>query len=151
MNDEQKHRFDAIATLRSWAWASFDRRREFEWKVSMGVWTALAALIGILLTQDAPFQVPAIKWGSIFFVIFLLCLHAVYSQGVATALKLDRDKALLYEELLDKEFGPFLTEELRDRGRKRLSRIVLFNYSNGFQLGVTLLLSGCLIMVIFSK
>jgi len=50
MREDQKRVFDAIYTLRLAAWNSFDKRRDFEWRAALGIWTAMAAMIGILLS-----------------------------------------------------------------------------------------------------
>jgi len=148
MNEEQKRRFDVISTLRSWAWTSFDRRRDYEWKLSLGVWTALSALIGILLTKDMSTEVCVIRWGSIVFVAVLFLAHLAFCVGVALAQDADRGRAELYDDLLDGEFGPFLTAQIK---AKHAAHIRTRNFSFGFQVCVTLLLGTCLIAVIFSK
>jgi hypothetical protein len=129
MNEDQKRQFDAIASLRSWAWQSFDRRRDFEWKVGIAIWTSLAALIGILLTKDIPAQDGVIKWGAVVFAVMLLSLHARFSLGVSRGNSLDRDQQQWYDALLDKQFGPFLTPELKvqiEKQRQRTGIIRLF-------------------------
>jgi hypothetical protein len=148
MDENQKRKFDAISTLRSWAWVSFDRRRDFEWKLSIGVWTALAALIGILLTRDISIQVWVIRCGSILFAAALFFGHLSFLIGVAIAQNADRGRAEFYDDLLEREFGPFLTAEIKD---KHAAHIGTRNYSFGFQVCITLLLCGCLIGIIFSK
>ena len=56
MTDEQKRRFDALSDLRGSFWANYEGRRDFEWKVSFGIWTALATLTGISLTDKIAVQ-----------------------------------------------------------------------------------------------
>jgi hypothetical protein len=152
MNDDQKNRFDAIATLRSWAWDSFDKRRNFEWKVSFGLWTAQVTLIGILFTKDVRVQPCLIKLTSIVLGAMVFSLHCMFLRGVAKAHKLDRDLSSLYDQLLD-DFGPFLTEKIKNEvaARRKNWGWVLHDYSHRFQLEVTLLLSFCLVAISFSK
>jgi len=62
MDDTQKQYVDVLSARRAWAWNSFHTRREFEWKVTIGFWTALAASIGFLLTKEAGVFNPCVKY-----------------------------------------------------------------------------------------
>jgi hypothetical protein len=159
MNSDQKPKFDVLFALRSSVWASFDQRRSVEWKVALGVWTAISSLIGILLTHDAKLNT-WVKVGSAPFVLILLGLHLSYIAGVQETNRIDRDFVEYYdcfieEHLLKPDF-PSLLDSDEARRLKRLRRArakqnVFTNYSHRFQLGVTLLLGLCLIAVVFSK
>src|SRR5262245_19717771 len=48
---DPKSRFDALEVLRAAAWRNFNDRRDYEWKFSFGIWTALALACGALLTR----------------------------------------------------------------------------------------------------
>ena len=147
MNDDQKRKFDAIATLRSWAWDSWDRRREFEWKMSLGIWTSLSALIGILFSRDTAVPSEIFKWGSVVIVLLVALLHFAFCIGISIAQNADRRRAESYESLLNKEFGPFLSDEIiHDK-----FHVATRDFSLAFQVCITLLLSLCLIAVAFSK
>lgn len=49
---DPKAQFEALEVLRAAAWHNFDARREYEWKFSFGLWTALALAAGALVTRD---------------------------------------------------------------------------------------------------
>jgi hypothetical protein len=153
MSDAQKDRFHVISTLRTWTWDSFVQRREFEGKINIGVWTALAALIGILLSRGISIAhgVAFVKWGSVAFVVALTSLHVYYIRGLEKAQRLDRNSVHEYDELLEDEFGPFLSDSLKDaRKGDKARRGFLKSYSHSFEVGLTLLLGLCIVAIAFS-
>jgi len=160
MTDDQKRTFDAIYTLRSAAWNSSDARRDAEWRVALGLWTALAALTGILLGKESTVRFSAaIKYGGVALVAFLVYFHALFTHGLQEANRFDRDPANRYDDFIEREFltteCPSLIDDewkhLRDRRKKRLGSTIFSNYSHRFQILVTLLFGLCLIGVLLSK
>lgn len=159
MSEDQKRTFDAVFALRSAAWNSSDKRREFEWRAALGLWTAMAAMIGILLSgKDIKIDL-AIKVGGAILVAALAFLHASFTHGIQEANRYDRDLADHYDDFIEREFlsssCPTLTnpawQALKDRREKRRGTTILTNYSHRFQFLVTLLFGMCLIGVLVSK
>lgn len=52
MDEHQKTHFDQLETLRKASWDSYCNRRSYEWKISLGVWGALLALLHILIRDN---------------------------------------------------------------------------------------------------
>jgi len=158
MADDQKQKFDMILALRSAAWKSSDARRDAEWRVSLGLWTALGALIGILLSKGFEPNC-AVRYGGVFFSILLVVLHYSFARGLQNANRYDRDLADHYDDFLEQEIllpaFPALIDpewlELKERRKTRLKDNVFTNYSHRFQVLVTLSFSLCLIGVLFAK
>ena len=160
MTDDQKRQFDMIYTLRSAAWNSSDKRPEFEWRAALSLWTAMAAMIGILLSSKDIKIDPAIKVGGAILVAVLAFLHALFTHGIQEANRYDRDLADYYDDFIGKEFLSSLCptlinnpawQALTDRREKRRGTTILTNYSHRFQFLVTLLFGMCLIGVLVSK
>jgi uncharacterized membrane protein YfcA len=154
MTETQKNRFNAVSTLRSWAWDSFTERREFEGKINIGVWTALSAIIGILLGRGVSIEhrQEFVEWGSVAFAIVLTLLHVYYIWGLEIAQRRDRDSVHEYDELLEKEFGPFLSKPLKNSKTIYKERTgFLRSYSHIFEVGLTTLLSLSLVAVTLIK
>ncbi|MDR3410833.1 MAG: hypothetical protein P4L87_07815 [Formivibrio sp.] len=144
MNDEQKRLIDVLSMRRSWEWDSYNSRREYEWKVTIGVWTALAASLGLIISKDVTFPVEFIKFGSIALVVLLFCLHLWFLWGIQRANDADRDQVFFGDNLINKELDLKVEE--------RVPRVLgIWNYAPSFQLAVTLLLGTCLVFVLFSK
>ena len=52
MGLSEKEQADILARIYKEAWLNFDRRRNYEWKLSLGVWTATAAFIALSLGRE---------------------------------------------------------------------------------------------------
>ena len=48
---KEKDKADVLLRLHDTAWANFERRRAYEWKLSLAIWTAIAAFIAICLRK----------------------------------------------------------------------------------------------------
>jgi hypothetical protein len=57
---EQLSKFEALKAIRESAFARWDKRRSYEWQLSISIWTALAALSGLALNKDFPVE-PTVK------------------------------------------------------------------------------------------
>src|SRR6267154_1270692 len=101
MKEEEERLFKALDILRSAAWDSFDKRRSYEWKFGIAVWTALAVFTGTLLTQpsDKVFQLKG-KWpvavtGLV--ALMVVAIHAYWSNGISVRNGNDRKISFVYE------------------------------------------------------
>lgn len=150
MTDEQRRVFDALAEFWKAAWTSFDRRRDYEWKVSLGVWTVLATLTGILLTKEIAVESVLVLGWSACFVLLLMGLQAFWQKGVARANDTDRDKADYYAGRMAEELRiPLLPPDLEQK--VSLHRRGLKNYSHRFQLSLTFVLGLSLVSVVWFR
>jgi len=159
MTEDEKRDFDAVYAIRSAAWNSSDKRSEFEWRVALGLWTAMAAMIGILLSgKDVKIDSP-VKLGGTILVALLVFLHASFTHGIQEANRYDRDLADHYDDFLETQFFlpsfPALItpawQALKERREARRGTTLLTNYSHRFQSCVTLLFGLCLIGVLVSR
>lgn len=151
MNSESKVRFDALETLRSAAWMSFDTRRAFEWKLALGLWTALAAFIGTVLSGDVPIRI--IGCPRLFVVLIvstLFALHVHFVRGIVIAHHIDRRIVYLMRDEMMKLATVGFCDDLKKRIDERAKTMPdIFNWSYLPQLGVTGVLSLGAILCLF--
>jgi hypothetical protein len=147
MTNDDKNKFDALEQLRAAAWDSFDKRRNFEWRVCIALWTAFAAFIGAVLTGKAPSTTTTATGGTIIIALAIIILHCIWLHGLCRANKADKDIAVFFEEqmmvMLNTEFSNNIKEQLktiRDSG----------NWNSLFQIGVTTILALGAIITIWS-
>lgn len=114
----QKERFDAIADMRSFYWNSFDKRRTYEWRVSIAFWAVIVGAIGFAVRGDA--TLPE-RWSLWLISGAILSLHALFILNLVAANRLDRAQAFFFANhllpLVDLEFTP----EIKDAVVKRCS------------------------------
>ncbi|MGA2525734.1 MAG: hypothetical protein ABSF79_03855 [Smithellaceae bacterium] len=153
-----KTTLDALEKLRNGAWENFNNRRIYGWKMGMGIWTALAAFIGVVLTGRICISQP-LSFGT--FIVFailagssVVALHAVFMHGIGRAHRIDRDKEFFFEEeimkILDIEFPPKVIDGIEKRKEKR-DRIPLCEWLEFVQLFITIILVILAIIVLWIK
>jgi hypothetical protein len=147
MTEEDKRRFDAVFSLFDVAWRQFNLRRDFEFKVTLTLWTALA--IGIAgvwnVSHLAAISIPPKEMLPI--AIILFALHALWCWGIGQAQNGDRRIAIGYERTLH-ELSRTSFDEATKKQLKSLQRRMglLKNWTYIFQLGVTGLLLSILVI-----
>ena len=109
MTDEQKNRFDAYIKLADYWADSYERRRQVEWKVSLGLW---AVLLGGIVSND---KIHRMTWP--WFALYSVVVWLVYFflWLVPNLRKNERDKRLSYF-FFNKASGGELSESLRNGG-----------------------------------
>jgi hypothetical protein len=141
-------RLDSLEKLRNGAWEEFNNRRTYEWKMSLGIWTALAAFIGLILTSHNT------KIASIFggmmgaevgaaATLILSFLHGYFMHCLRKSNKIDRRKQIFFERQImtiinikyDSEILELINNRVRDEKKYFL------DWSERVQVAVTILLS----------
>ncbi len=161
MSDDQKRKFDMIYALRSAASDSFNKRRDPEWRITLSLWTAFAALIGILLAREPNLKIDAaIKYGGAIVVAVLVIVHVWFLGGLQEANRIDRDLSDHYDDFIEREFLKVECQslienpkwhDLGSRRQKRRGTDLLTNYSFRFQLLASALFGACLILLLTSR
>ena len=148
MTEEDKCRFDALDALRKAGYDSFDHRRSYEWKLSFGIWTALAAFTAALVTQPVesgkhlPIAGPWAQAVTLVIVGLVAYLHSQWLIGMGRSNNADRLISWHYENemrdnLLKLPFDTALNSELATL-RRKMGRLTNWSYSS--QLAITVLL-----------
>ncbi len=147
--------FRALETLRSAAWASFNRRSGYEWKFCFAIWTALAVFIGSLVMHPTePAKTIQIKGAELVGLIVIglgvLFIHAFWIAGAGHANAIDRRLSYMYEEKMrllvgidyKKDVRPIIEPSGNGKGGVFSSSRIgkLSNYSHVTQVAITALL-----------
>lgn len=149
MNEEDRRRFESLFSAYDLAWRQFNERRDTEFKMSLTIWTALAlATAGSFSIHELP-AVPNIQWIILAAGVILVGLHALWCWGLGRAQRADRAVALCYEQALKSlarmEFDDY-TRGILERTPGRFK-----GWSYFFQLGVTIVLTGSLVLSNWEK
>jgi amino acid transporter len=149
-----KNRFDSLSSLWEGAWDQFNKRREYEFKYTIAVWTVFASFIALVITGSL-LQAP----GNIFVIIgaavcfgLISFFHIIWIKGLGERNRRDRKIAIHYEgimqELSDSKFPDELQKDV-DGSRENMGK--LSNWSHRVQVGITITLAiGCILAVIYS-
>ena len=143
--------FEQLKALREIAWSSFKERREFEWRVALGLWTALAAFISLTLGKDVQFRGNAPLICSIVVGVVLFALHVYFVAGIVRGNKVDRAMAHHYAAEMRQLAGSVLPTDLDSRVAKHQRQVGLRSYAHVFQLGVTAVLCAAAVLAVLWK
>lgn len=135
------------------SYMNFDRRRSYEWKLSLALWTALSVFIALTLRGEVQIQSCLIKVVMAIAAILLVLLHSYFLLMLIEANSLDKKKSFYYEKALNiltntdwEILGDPKSTELNDKMIK-LNRGKYRNFPrfNGYwscivQVGITIIL-----------
>ena len=97
LSEESKWYFDSIEVLRGTAWKSFSERRSFEWKLSFGIWTALALSNAGLAADEASL---ASFWERVLAslcALLIVVVHGGWAYYLDQVNQADLQKSYVYE------------------------------------------------------
>lgn len=141
VNDQEK--LGAYMELYKSQWDRYDKRRDIEWKVTMGLWTGIAVLTGFLAGK-----VQLSAWDLWIYVLVWVIFSFVWTSNCWHANRKDRNFALVYLNCIERIIGHTSeTVEFHEPSRldflKDWSRI-----SQIFTTGVLMLFSWYLLHII---
>lgn len=160
MITDEKEKAHVMLKLLEIAWHNFDRRRSYEWKLSLAIWTALAAFIALslrsrFLALSASTQ-PADMAFVIVTAVVILPIQICFLYRVKRANNCDQNRALHYEYLinnaLEVDFGPktILQKDVEDSIKKATSRGRMGGWwSAVFHVVITIVLFTVAALVVF--
>jgi hypothetical protein len=97
----EKERIDTISIMYSQAWENFNRRRDFEIKLSFGLYTILClSIAGLIVYGDYLKITPTFLIGVIFFGFVLVFLHGYWCFKANRVNHLDRKIAVHFERIM---------------------------------------------------
>jgi hypothetical protein len=112
-NDLLKTKVEVFEARGQAAWERFKNRREYEWKISYGIWTACGIASGFLLSSSAAlsslWQVVALTFAAIFVVVVYAFKWMPYVQQ---AHHLDQNFMVWCEEQALASIGVSIPEDL---------------------------------------
>ena len=110
--DDPKDKCDVMSKLLEIYWQNFDKRRSYEWKLSLAIWTALAAFIALSIDPERGKAAmrDEMKVPLLIGALFIVAIQCLFLCRVRLASACDQKKALFYEnsinEMLDVGFPP---------------------------------------------
>lgn len=141
LTDAQKRALDGLEAVRRSYYKCFSDRRDFEWKLSMAIWTSMTIYLSALVVGKGSMTVEPrlLIWGTFSSALFLTLIHAVWLFGTGKANALDKSQAFeaadAMREVLHLRWSPKLQARV-DRKRDSGS----FGWSQLSQLLITALL-----------
>lgn len=150
---DTKTELDALENLRNGAWEDFNNRRMYEWKMSLGIWTAAASFIAFMLAGHGHLSSDCrnVVLATVV-MISIWCLHAYFISKLTRSNRIDREKQFYYEErikkILEVEFDEKLQRKIAIRQEER-ERPPLLDWSQAVQMLVTTILLLVALSVIF--
>ena len=139
MPADETMRQQVLMKLFETAWTNFDRRRAYEWKLSLGIWTALGAFIALLLGEKT-LDLSGHEWVLAFPAGAILLIQAFFEYRVILANKTDQERAYLYERELNEAVGISFTGTPVQPAIDRVVKLWRGWWSLLFHTGITLLL-----------
>lgn len=101
LTDAEKNKADVLIEMFKESYANFDKRRTYEWKLSLAIWTALAVCIALALKGQARAFAP----GLVVVGSFAILLQLFFIGRVKLANDVDKRRAELYEQEINRLTG----------------------------------------------
>jgi len=141
------NRIEALFKAAEFWWGRYDQRLGVVWKIHFTLWTALAAAIGILLTDQMPYKGDGVIIGSLIFGIVLLVLHIYLVQNHARMNSIDRRRFDVYYEEFKRQVDIQYPEDLEeDVNGTRSNCASPCHYASIFVWSITLILAVLLVL-----
>ena len=136
--------------LHASAWASFQRRADHEFRFSVAVWTAAAALIGLGLKKGY-FQPRLSMCCAIFLAVVFVALHLWYEYGMAQSNDMDLNKCYYLESTIMNEIGHRWSAEVKGRiDRHKEKGWLMKNWSHLGHVGITAVLVTIAVFLLYT-
>lgn len=134
---------DMLKALRESAAHRWEKRREYEWKLSFGLWTAIAAFIAIVIGKENQIKDGPLVIGVIAVLgISITLLHFFYLHGIIRNTLNDLRKLEWVEEVMYRKLLPDLPAGV-DAEWPCLNQGRILRYHGYLQAAITLVLCGC--------
>jgi hypothetical protein len=91
MTEDEKRKFDAWESLRDHAWREFEEKTRVEWRLSFGIWTALLASAGALISADGQTIGGLIEQVALWVIGVVVLTHAAFLYWIQKRLRSARD------------------------------------------------------------
>jgi acid phosphatase len=116
-------RFNAYKEMADAARSRFNRKCDFEWKFSFGLWAGLAALIGI--AGKTGFKLVSLNLGiKILILVVILIIHISWLFWIQRSLKYFSYEEIFWRNLIKKELGKGPEMDSIDSPRRYVSPLI---------------------------
>jgi hypothetical protein len=127
-----KEELELMLKLADSSWRDFDTRRSYEWKISFGLWVALATLSGFAIKEG----IKVSEWVVLFQLIVAFIYTFIWSEGLYKMNNKNQELAKEYWKKVAEKTG-FKSDKVSETNKK--SRLAIFNWSHGSQIAITIL------------
>jgi len=151
MDENERRRFESLEVLRLAAYQSFNDRRSYEWKLSLGIWSAQAIVAAALLrSEDDKTLQGTSRWvAAAAFGAVLALLHLFFTWRVGRANRVDQDAFIVCRDAMEALASLEVGDDLKD-GREEL-RKWRGRWSWFTQVGITLLFTVGWVLIIRAR
>jgi hypothetical protein len=135
--------FASLEVLRKAAWDSYDKRREFEWRIALALWAGMGAFGALTVAKDSLLRGPNVVLFASAMALALLGLHVSFLRELTRRNRFDSHTSYEYEAEMRKLIHWSFLDKTLDEERelvKKQHRSIMTNYSPRFQVSVTFLL-----------
>ena len=148
MSTDGNKRIEALTRLCEIAWTNFDRRRSYEWKFSIAIWTAITAFIALTLKGEVDKPPESAFW---LVAGFVMSLQIFFLHRVKLANSADQKAALSYEKELNKAIGEPSEWSTVEQAREKARKFWKGYWSFVVHIGISLVLTVAAGFVIYSN
>ncbi len=139
---------EVLKAIRESAYARWEKRRDYEWKLSFGLWTAMAAFIAIVVGNTFKIQISdAVKYNTGACAGLITLAHLLYLIGIIRNTIADLKIQYWAEDRIAEHVKPFednhnVANDLRAfPGAHKRPRGFWVKYYGFAQVGITLILA----------
>jgi hypothetical protein len=136
--------FNALDSLRKAASDRFDKRREFEWRITLALWAGMGGFGAFMIGGQIPFRGWPLVTIAAALSLVLSWLHFIYLREITHRNKLDISLAFEYERRMRQLIRCDLKQTEIDEERERVSKQpgkLGVPFFPKFELGITALLA----------
>ena len=145
MDEKELKKFEALAQMREFWWGSFDRRRSYEWKICLAIWTAFLAFSALMLRAgpSLPTTCPIKVAAVILIITIVVVLHSKWIWMMGGANHLDKRQAFTYDremkELTKVQYDDALEADVKNREKAGRTKWWVQRFQTAITLGLGLL------------
>jgi hypothetical protein len=152
MTEDQKREWEAYDVLRRAATERFNGRRKYEYRILLIFWTAIAALIVLLLRQEVKEWHHAYAVWALVMATFSFIAWILWTVGLRKAHEHDRCVSRFFEEAMMKSVGLKFSDDIKKQADIfKTRRSILSYWSLQLQLAITALLLVAFALVAWTK
>jgi hypothetical protein len=164
MTEDERRLFQSLETLSMAAHKRFDQRRNYEWKVSISIWTVLAIVIAGLMQPLKEGEFPLKGLSNLWIwvpSVALVVIHGFFAFRLARSNSFDKRESRYYENIMREWLAPELSgfrdeiQGIRDLDKKTTDILNRRKWWKEWvaitQILITLLLAGSVVLIIIVR
>jgi hypothetical protein len=130
-----KDEIETLLKLADSSWRDFDTRRSYEWKISFGLWVAIATLSGFAIKEGIVLS----DWSIIFQLLIAFFYAFIWSANLYDMNFKNQETARKFWKKAAEKTGLNSEEAANLYESKQKSKLAILNWSHGSQIVITIL------------